>query len=129
MRISGWSSVVGFSEWDWWLHVIFVILLLAGVFYSLPRWNGWPFSPRLRVWLDNIPPWSIYRYLNGTVFVMAMASLTAADSPEHGLYEMKQNATGRWLRSRIDRIHKYLSGGDRKGVVSGKVVSEGVDPG
>src|SRR3546814_1757749 len=25
---------------------------------------------------------------------------------------MRQNATGRWLRSRIDRIHKYIGGGN-----------------
>lgn len=82
-----------------WL--IAVILLFVGalglVVWSMPRWSG-----RLRVVLDNYPPYSIYRLITGASFLTALASLqTAGFTVEKSLARLASNASP-WLRERID---------------------------
>lgn len=47
-----------------------LVLLLVLLFVSMPRWRG-----TLRVWADNLPPYSIYRLMVGSGFLMAFSAL------------------------------------------------------
>lgn len=50
-----------------------LVLLLVLLFVSMPRWRG-----TLRVWADNLPPYSIYRLMVGGGFLMAFSALQGA---------------------------------------------------
>ncbi|MGH8778319.1 type II secretion system F family protein [Paraburkholderia sp.] len=77
--------------------VIALLLLVAGLFYSMPRWSG-----NTRVMLDRFPPFSVYRLIVGCGFLVAFSSLQSAGfTVEKSLTRLADNAKP-WLRQRID---------------------------
>jgi type II secretory pathway component PulF len=87
----------GFVQ-DW---MLLVVLLLAaagvGLAMSLPRWRG-----PLRLYADRIPPYSIYRLVAGSGFLIAFAALQGAGvTVEKALLKIGA-ISGPWLRERID---------------------------
>jgi type II secretory pathway component PulF len=81
--------------------MIYCVLLLATLivllFWSMPRWSG-----RTRVLLDRYPPYSIYRLIVGSGFLVAFSSLqTAGFTVEKSLTRLAETARP-WLRERID---------------------------
>ena len=65
--------------------------------WSMPNWNG-----RVRTFLDRVPPYSIYRLVIGSGFLMAFASLQASGfTVEKSLLRLAARARP-WLRLRID---------------------------
>jgi type II secretory pathway component PulF len=71
--------------------------LLAALFYSMPRWSG-----NARVIFDRYPPFSVYRLIVGSSFLVAFSSLQAAGfTVEKSLGKLSTDAKP-WLRQRID---------------------------
>lgn len=95
---------------DQWGAVILaaIVGLLVAVMASLPRWITWP-----RRWLDmNLPPWSIYRVVQETSFLMALAAqMQSGVSIDEAIKELGDAAPA-WLRSRLHAILEHLEGGD-----------------
>ncbi|WP_296555985.1 type II secretion system F family protein [Pigmentiphaga sp.] len=74
-----------------------LVLLLVLLFVSMPRWRG-----TLRVWADNLPPYSIYRLMVGSGFLMAFSALQGAGvTVEKALMRLSHTAQP-WLRERLD---------------------------
>jgi type II secretory pathway component PulF len=72
-------------------------ILLAVLFYSMPRWSG-----NMRILLDRFPPYSIYRLIVGCGFLVAFSSLQSAGfTVERSLARLATDASP-WLRQRID---------------------------
>lgn len=94
------KSLYLMSLWvqSWMLHaVIAVLLLLVVLFMSFSRWRG-----TLRVYADRIPPYSIYRLLAGSSFLMAFSALQSAGvTVEKSLVRLSGMAQP-WLRERLD---------------------------
>jgi type II secretory pathway component PulF len=79
--------------------VLLLFVLLALLFYSMPRWAG-----SLRVRLDRYPPYSVYRMIVGCGFLVAFSSLqTAGFTVEKSLGRLAERAQP-WLRQRIDDV-------------------------
>jgi len=77
--------------------VLVLLLLLALFIYAMPRWSG-----KLRNLLDRYPPFSVYRLIMGSGFLIAFASLQSAGfTVEKSLTRLSANAKP-WLRERID---------------------------
>ena len=117
------------SEWDpvayglyqltqvvnspWFLLVLFLLVsALVGVALSLPLWSG-----RGRATFDKIPPWSMFRLLIGSGWVLSLASLIrSGETILNSMKNMRDVATrGRfknlWLRDRLNKtIFHYTSG-------------------
>ncbi|WP_027793956.1 type II secretion system F family protein [Paraburkholderia acidipaludis] len=73
------------------------LMLLALLFYSMPRWSG-----SGRIFLDRFPPYSVYRLMVGCGFLVAFSSLQAAGfTVERSLARLATDAKP-WLRQRID---------------------------
>ncbi|WP_034300966.1 type II secretion system F family protein [Herbaspirillum sp. RV1423] len=93
------------SVWvqQWMLYLIVaLLLLLAALFFSMPRWRG-----SLRVWFDRFPPYSIYRLMVGSGFLMAFAALQSSGvTVEKSLVRLSDMAQP-WLR---ERLHGALLG-------------------
>ncbi len=99
------DSASFFQTWLVWIILAFVLGIV--VFYaSLPRWN----SPR-RVLLDRYAPYSIYRIMQGSSWLIAMAALVGAGvRVEIALQQLNTNATA-WARLRLDAALKGLRSG------------------
>jgi type II secretory pathway component PulF len=83
---------------NWMVQCVLVLIaVFALLLYSLPRWRG-----RVRNWLDEFPPYSIYRLMAGASFLTAFASMqTAGFTVEKSLMRLSANAKP-WLRERIE---------------------------
>jgi type II secretory pathway component PulF len=80
------------------LYCLVALGVLIGVlFYSMPRWSG-----NVRAVLDRYPPYSIYRLIVGSGFLVAFSSLQAAGfTVERSLSRLATDAKP-WLKERID---------------------------
>lgn len=112
--ISRWTgSAASFAQVsnvirDWWV----LILIGVGAFgfsigYSLPRWKG-----TLRVLFDRLPPWSIYRIVNGCAFLVSLAALIEAGRPLNQALEDLAGHASPWMKKRIEAILEKVETGD-----------------
>lgn len=85
--------VTGFGA----LTLILILCLTLFVFTTLPYLRG-----RVRIWLDKSPPWSVYRTLHGSTFLLNVAvMLQSGVRLESALQLLSVNAKP-WLKERID---------------------------
>lgn len=83
------------------------VLLILLVVLRMP-YGG---SGRVRIALDRIPPWSLYRLLQGGGWIMAFASLVQSGyTHELAIRSLARNARP-WLRARLDGILLLMGGG------------------
>jgi type II secretory pathway component PulF len=96
-------------EWLWLIAVLF----FGGIgtfFATLSVFDG-----RLRVKLDRYAPYSIYRIIQGSSWLIAMAALVEAGMRiENALNEMAENARP-WLRARLSACAVEMSSGRNLG--------------
>lgn len=91
-----------------WLHwiALAVVLLLIAFLAALPRWNG-----RLRVILDRFAPFSIYRVMQGSSWLIALSALVQAGMRiESAIEQLGRNASA-WARVRCEAALKGLRAG------------------
>jgi type II secretory pathway component PulF len=83
---------------NWMLYLVLALVLAAAaVIASMPRWRG-----NLRVFADKFPPYSVYRLMVGSSFLMAFSALQFAGiSVEKSLSRLSTMAEP-WLRERLD---------------------------
>jgi len=91
------ASLASFTDFWIWPSVAAAICGMVLLSWSMPRWTG-----RLRARLDRLPPFSIYRLLVGSRFLMAMAALLNASTPPAEALERMNAMAGPWLRERIE---------------------------
>ncbi len=83
------------QQWLWLIAPLFVALIVV-FFLSLPRFDG-----PLRIKLDHYAPYSIYRMLQGSTWLIALAAMVDAGLRiEVALDQLAENA-GPWLKRRI----------------------------
>ncbi len=89
---------------------IFLVLILVLSLGTLPFWTG-----RLRLKLENIPPWSIYRLVVGSVWLFTMATLLRAEIDLNFILNdmIDSGAMRPWLAERVKAIRdRYRSEGN-----------------
>lgn len=86
-------------------------LLLTASFWSLPRYTG----PG-RVLLDRLPPWSIYRTLQGTTFLLNIAVLLRSGIKPYDGLQMLHRTASPWLRQRIEAARYGVGLGQNLGI-------------
>ncbi|UMR32276.1 type II secretion system F family protein [Massilia sp. MB5] len=93
-------SLYKMSVWvqEWMLLTVAgAVALIAALLFSLPVWRG-----NVRVLLDRFAPFSIYRLIAGSGFLLAFAALQAAGvTVEKSLARLSLKAQP-WLRERLD---------------------------
>jgi type II secretory pathway component PulF len=95
-----------------WLHwiAIFSVILVGAFFLSLPRWNS-----SARVVLDRYAPYSIYRVLQGSSWLIALSALVQAGMRiETAIDQLGRNASA-WAKVRTDSALKGLRAGRNLG--------------
>jgi type II secretory pathway component PulF len=74
-----------------------IVLALAAIVAAMPRWRG-----NLRIFFDRFAPFSIYRLVVGSGFLLAFSALqTAGVTVEKSLTRLSDLADP-WLRERLD---------------------------
>lgn len=80
--------------------IVSTVILAAAivlVLLSLPRMRG-----PVRIWLDKIPPWSIYRTLHGSTFLLNVAVMLQSGIRLQDALGLLGEHANPWLKERID---------------------------
>ena len=92
----------------WYIAIAAVLATIYLVVYSLPRWTG---SGRYHA--DKFLPYSIYRTLNGAIFVSNVDAMLSSGIPlRDALLKIKGSSRSKWLIERIDGALIGLSHGE-----------------
>lgn len=104
------------KDWGW----LFFPSCLAGVItiaVRLPKGTG-----AFRHWLDRkLPPWSIYRRVQGANMLVTLSALSAAGNPVDESVRRMRKIASPWLTHHLDRF--------QRGVASGKRPADAMDTG
>lgn len=87
-----------------------VIGSIVAVVASMPTLRG-----GLRVHLDNIPPWSVYRMMNGATFLVSVSSMLRAGIKLQDALNLLKGSANPWLRERIEATINGISVGKNFG--------------
>ncbi|MDD5587160.1 MAG: type II secretion system F family protein, partial [Alphaproteobacteria bacterium] len=93
------SSVAAVSDFiaNWGIvTVIVIVAFFAFVTVTLPVWRG-----PMRVKFDMFPPWSWYRVLQGSSFLLGLSALLGAQVPLKRALEILEEQATPWLKERI----------------------------
>lgn len=91
-----------------WLPLI-AILIVSGIvalFMSFPRW-----SDGLRVRLDKYPPYSIYRMLQGSTWMVSLSALVAAGTRVENAVQQLGDGAPAWLAARTQACLRGMRSG------------------
>lgn len=97
------------QHWLHWIALALAVLLVA-LLLALPRWNG-----AARTWLDRHPPFSIYRILQGSSWLIALAALVAAGMRIETAIEQLSRQAVPWTRLRSEAALTGLRAGRNLG--------------
>lgn len=103
------------ASWKGLALLAVLLLLVALTVFALPRWTG-----KARNWLEAVPPWSLYRLLLGSVWMLTLATLlrggvqaTRALQLTAGEYSRKGITP--WLRHRVQAVQVEFAKGKNLG--------------
>ncbi len=107
------KTLIDLSDWVQ-IHQTGMFLFLPIVFlvigFTLPRWKG-----KTRAFMDNYPPYSIYRIFVGVSWLLALSSLVKAGTPvSRALRSLRDNASP-YLLYRIEKAFVFINNGDNLG--------------
>lgn len=120
--IPEFATIVPEEKWIGLGHQIYVVsyfiknwltLSLIGVaafificFFSLSRWTG-----NIRKFFDHIPPWSIYKLIQGTSFLITTSAMSRSGiAIPNIIRNLLKNATP-WYKERLSKILFHINNG------------------
>ncbi|OCQ52561.1 type IV pilin biogenesis protein [Photorhabdus australis subsp. thailandensis] len=90
--------------------IISILLLLSGLIYwSLGHWQH-------RKIADLLPPWSVYRSVQGVYFLLNIAALLRVNIQVLNAVKMLGETASPWLETRINETVRYMSQGQHLGL-------------
>ncbi len=91
-----------------WIVLIVAVLvgLIVALFMSFPRWSG-----GLRIKLDRYPPYSIYRMLQGSTWMISLAALVAAGVRVETALQQLGEGAAKWLDERTQACLRGMRSG------------------
>lgn len=111
--VAAMGGVASLSDFirDWGLYVVALILVIAFIIaVTLPVWRG-----KLRSKFDMYPPWSWYRILQGSGFLLGLSALLGAQVPLKRSLEILEEQGNPWIRQRINSARQEVLRGSNLG--------------
>jgi type II secretory pathway component PulF len=91
---------------QYWMFVYGIPALLTTVFfYSLPRWKG-----RVRGFVDRFAPYSVYRDMRSSEFLVSLAALTEANMSTYDAVTTLAQNTSPWMKLHLAKMRLSLRG-------------------
>lgn len=108
--MGGVAAVSDFiANWGLWLLLgLFVLSVVVTV--TLPLWTG-----PMRAKLDMFPPWSWYRVLQGSGFLLGLSALLGSQVPLKRALEILEDQAKPWLKERINSARQEVLRGRNLG--------------
>lgn len=100
MANSPWTAVV----------LILVILSITASVMSLSWWSG-----PSRVWVEKLPPWNIYRTIQGAQWMFGFSRLTASGVSQTEALAIQAQYAGPWLKTRLLDAQQRMKNGQELG--------------
>lgn len=97
------------ANWGLWCLVGLAVLVTI-ISVTLPIWTG-----RLRAKFDMFAPWSWYRALQGSGFLLGLSALLGSQVPLKRALEILQDQARPWLRERVDSARQEVMRGRNLG--------------
>lgn len=118
LPIEQWSGAplfvanISFFIQDYGFMILMTVIgLLVSISLSMARWTG-----ATRLWVETIPPWSIYRMWQGSAFLLSLASMmTAGVKIDEKSLKLIASGSSPYLRERARAISQRISGGQNLG--------------
>lgn len=96
---------------DWGLVVLgALVILLIVISLTLPVWTG-----RVRARFDKLAPWSWYRVLQGSGFLLGLSALLGAQVPLKRALEILEEQGNPWIKERISAARQEVLRGRNLG--------------
>jgi type II secretory pathway component PulF len=111
--VDAMGAVVPFSDFvtAYGLYVVLLLFIIVGIItFTLPFWRG-----PLRVKFDMYPPWSWYRVLQGSGFLLGLSSLLGAQVPLKRSLEILEEQGNPWIKERISQARLRVLRGHNLG--------------
>jgi type II secretory pathway component PulF len=111
--IDAMGGVVPFSDFvaSFGLYIILLIFIaIITISATLPFWKG-----PLRSKFDMYPPWSWYRVLQGSGFLMGLSALLGSQVPLKRSLEILEEQGNPWIRERIGAARQKVLRGHNLG--------------
>ena len=107
-------TLVDLSFWinDYWA-IAFAILptVMILIYATISIWTG-----KIRSYIDNVPPWSLYKIFTGISWLLALSALVKGGTPVSTAMRALRRDASRYLKERIDTALVFISNGDNLGV-------------
>ncbi|MEA1938887.1 MAG: type II secretion system F family protein, partial [Pseudomonadota bacterium] len=84
--------------------------VIAIIVWSLPRWTG-----QIRCVIDKVPPWSIYRLVSGSGFMMSLGALISSGVQTSRSLEKMSKTASPWMKERLDATLRHVYSGSNIG--------------
>lgn len=108
--MGGVASVSDFiANWGIWV-LVGVVVFFTFITVTLPYWKG-----PVRAKFDMIPPWSWYRVLQGSGFLLGLSSLLGSQVPLKKALEILEDQAKPWLRERVGSARQEVLRGRNLG--------------
>ncbi|MBZ3802751.1 type II secretion system F family protein [Leclercia adecarboxylata] len=90
-----------------------VIALVIWVVWSIPRWHR---PDRLRRAFDTLMPWSVYKDMQGSTFLLNVGALLQSGVKTLDALDILQETASPWLAVRIEAITEHVREGKHFGL-------------
>lgn len=81
-------------------------VLIAVTVYTMPRWTG-----KWRNRFDRYPPWSLYRLIIGSGFMLTVSGMIKSGIPIPQILTMLQRGAGAWYAEKLSRTLYQVNNG------------------
>lgn len=94
---------------EYWYVILFLIVAVSSIIYkSLSQWTG-----NIRFAFDKLPPYSIYKRLNGATFILNVNAMLSAGIPmETAINNMVSSCESPWMLERLEAILGAIEDGE-----------------
>ncbi len=80
--------------------------LIVAIIWSMPRWTG-----RARVRMDRFPPYSLYKLVQGSGFLLSFATMVKAGIKTTDALRLMQRDASAWLTERLSKTLNIMNNG------------------
>ena len=107
------KTLIDLLEWiqEHWKLAFSILPIIGILIYStIGIWTG-----DLRVKIDRIPPWSLYKIFTGITWLLALSALVKGGVPVSIALTSLRRDSSKYLKERIDGALSFIKNGDNLG--------------